>query len=313
MIGVSAGRLRAYLRAGVLSPEKGTRGELRFSFQDLLLLRKAEGLVSQRISPHRVRRALKELRERLTDEQPLTGVPGDRRPAGGRPRTGRALAGRVGPGAAGVRADSDPDGDARRRWSTLPTRPAACAAGRRRRAPDGRGDLRARLRSRRGRSRAGGVELPPGDREAPHHADAHINLGRILHERGDYRRRGALPARARDPPERSRPPASTSASCSRTAAHTPRRSRPTSARSPPTSATRTPTTTPPASTICWATTRRRCATCASAATSPAGSVAAELGRLPGPRLERYLAANAGEPLRAFVPVDPGRRRRPRRA
>ena len=74
MIGVSAGRLRAYLRAGVLSPEKGTRGELRFSFQDLLLLRKAEGLVSQRISPHRVRRALKKLRERFTDAQPLTGV-----------------------------------------------------------------------------------------------------------------------------------------------------------------------------------------------------------------------------------------------
>src|SRR4029077_10321292 len=74
MIGVSAGRLRAYLRAGVLSPEKGTRGELRFSFQDLLLLRKAEGLVSLRVSPHRVRRALKKLRERLTDEQPLTGV-----------------------------------------------------------------------------------------------------------------------------------------------------------------------------------------------------------------------------------------------
>src|SRR3954467_6305627 len=74
MIGVSAGRLRAYLRAGVLSPEKGTRGELRFSFQDLLLLRKAEGLVSQRIPPHRVRRALKKLRERLTDAQPLTGL-----------------------------------------------------------------------------------------------------------------------------------------------------------------------------------------------------------------------------------------------
>ena len=74
MIGVSTGRLRAYLRAGVLSPEKGTRGELRFSFQDLLLLRKAEGLVSQRIPPHRVRRALKKLRERLTDAQPLTGV-----------------------------------------------------------------------------------------------------------------------------------------------------------------------------------------------------------------------------------------------
>ena len=70
MIGVSAGRLRAYLRAGVLSPERGERGELRFSFQDLLLLRKAEGLVSERIPPHRVRRALQKLRARLPDDAP---------------------------------------------------------------------------------------------------------------------------------------------------------------------------------------------------------------------------------------------------
>jgi tetratricopeptide (TPR) repeat protein len=74
MIGVSAGRLRAYLKAGVLSPERGDHGELRFSFQDLLLLRTAEGLVSDRIPPHRVRRALKRLRDRLADARPLTGV-----------------------------------------------------------------------------------------------------------------------------------------------------------------------------------------------------------------------------------------------
>ena len=74
MIGVSSGRLRAYLRAGVLSPEKGERGELRFSFQDLLLLRKAEGLVSSRIPPHRVRRALQKLRAQLPETSPLTGV-----------------------------------------------------------------------------------------------------------------------------------------------------------------------------------------------------------------------------------------------
>src|SRR4029453_2003834 len=74
MIGVSAGRLRAYLKAGVLSPERGDHGELRFSFQDLLLLRTAEGLVSDRIPPPRVRRALKRLRARLTDARPLTGV-----------------------------------------------------------------------------------------------------------------------------------------------------------------------------------------------------------------------------------------------
>src|SRR5437588_159377 len=74
MIGVSSGRLRAYMRAGVLAPERGARGELRFSFQDLLLLRKAEGLVNPRISPHRVRRALRILRDRLPEAHPLTGV-----------------------------------------------------------------------------------------------------------------------------------------------------------------------------------------------------------------------------------------------
>ena len=46
-----AGRLRAYVRAGLLSAERGERGELRFSFQDLLLLRTAEGLVAERIPP----------------------------------------------------------------------------------------------------------------------------------------------------------------------------------------------------------------------------------------------------------------------
>src|SRR5258705_8150217 len=74
MIGVSAGRLRAYLRAGVLSPERGTRGELRFSFQDLLLLRTAEGLVRERIAPRRVHSALRKLRARLPETRPLTGV-----------------------------------------------------------------------------------------------------------------------------------------------------------------------------------------------------------------------------------------------
>src|SRR5437588_223691 len=74
MIGVSSGRLRAYLRAGVLAPERGARGELLFSFQDLLLLRKAEGLVNHRISPHRVRHALRKLRDRLPQAHPLTGV-----------------------------------------------------------------------------------------------------------------------------------------------------------------------------------------------------------------------------------------------
>ena len=45
MLGLRPGRLRAYLRSGFLSPERGEHGKLRFSFRDLLMLRTAEGLV----------------------------------------------------------------------------------------------------------------------------------------------------------------------------------------------------------------------------------------------------------------------------
>ena len=272
MIGVSAGRLRAYLRAGVLSPEKGTRGELRFSFQDLLLLRKAEGLVSQRISPHRVRRALKALRERLTDEQPLTGVSlgtdGPQVVVHERGARWQAESGQV-----LLAFDKQEPEAAEALLVALPTRPTG--------------------------ERPAGDVVPPTVEEiyelacdldeadperaessyrqviaqAPHHADAHINLGRILHERGELAAgRGTLPARAGDPPQRRRPPASTSGSCSRTADITPTRSKPTGAPSPPTTATPTRTTTPPASTTCWATTPRPYVTCAFAGTWRANSV-----------------------------------------
>ena len=72
MLGLTPGRLRAYLRAGFLSPERGERGKLQFSFRDLLLLRTAEGLVAERIAPRRVLRALRKLRERVPESRPLT-------------------------------------------------------------------------------------------------------------------------------------------------------------------------------------------------------------------------------------------------
>jgi DNA-binding transcriptional MerR regulator len=72
MLGLTPGRLRAYLRAGFLSPERGEHGKLQFSFRDLLLLRTAEGLVAERIPPRRVLRALKKLRERVPEARPLT-------------------------------------------------------------------------------------------------------------------------------------------------------------------------------------------------------------------------------------------------
>jgi tetratricopeptide (TPR) repeat protein len=74
VLGLSAGRLRSYLRAGFVEPHRGDDGELRFSFQDLVLLRKAEGLVTGRIAPRRVHHALRKLRERLPSGASLSGV-----------------------------------------------------------------------------------------------------------------------------------------------------------------------------------------------------------------------------------------------
>ena len=311
MIGVSAGRLRAYLRAGVLSPEKGTRGELRFSFQDLLLLRKAEGLVSQRISPHRVRRALKALRERLTDDQPLTGV----------------SLGTDGPQVVVHERGA--------RWQAESGQ--VLLAFDRRGAGGGGGDAgRAAHQGHRRAARRGDVvpptveeiyelacDLDEADPEraessyrqviaqAPHHADAHINLGRILHERGElvpaeehYRR--ALAIRPND--------ATASFNLGvvlEDGAITLTRWKPTGAPSPPTTATPTRTTTRPASTTCWATTRRPYAICAFAGPRAQTTLAApgDSPRALAPAtVERYLVPT-DELLRAFVPIHPRRRRR----
>jgi tetratricopeptide (TPR) repeat protein len=185
MIGVSAGRLRAYLRAGVLSPEKGTRGELRFSFQDLMLLRKAEGLVNQRISPQRVRRALKKLRERLPGAQPLTGVSlgtdgpqvvVHERGARWQVESGQVL----------LAFEKQDTPAAETPMVSLPTR----AAGER----PAVGDVVPPTVEEIYELACDLDEADPERAEssyrqviaqAPQHADAHINLGRILHERGD--------------------------------------------------------------------------------------------------------------------------------
>lgn len=74
VLGVKPSRLRGYLRAGLVSPQRGARGELRFSFQDLVLLRKAEGLVGSRIAPRRVHDALLRTRAHLGDDVPLSRV-----------------------------------------------------------------------------------------------------------------------------------------------------------------------------------------------------------------------------------------------
>jgi tetratricopeptide (TPR) repeat protein len=219
MLGLPPGRLRAYLRSGVLSPNRGERGELRFSFQDLLLLRTAEGLVRERVPPARVRSALRKLRERLPETRPLTGVQlgaeGERvfareGTARWQVESGQVLLEFDGASGGHPRAEPPP-------LTALPTRRAAEQAA-------------AEIVTTAAAARAptGEVEPPtldelyelgcdleeadPAHAEAsyrqvlvlaPRHADAHINVGRLMHERGELtgaeaHYRAALAIRAND-------------------------------------------------------------------------------------------------------------------
>jgi tetratricopeptide (TPR) repeat protein len=64
VLGISVARLRSYLRGGLVEPSRNESGQIRLSFQDMVFLRKAEGLVSQRLAPRRVHSALRALAER---------------------------------------------------------------------------------------------------------------------------------------------------------------------------------------------------------------------------------------------------------
>lgn len=74
LLGLSAGQVRSYVRSGFLAPRQGPRGEYYFSFQDLVLLRTAKGLLAARVPQRRVRLALQNLREQLPPGRSLTGV-----------------------------------------------------------------------------------------------------------------------------------------------------------------------------------------------------------------------------------------------
>jgi tetratricopeptide (TPR) repeat protein len=201
ILGLSPAQVRGYVRAGFLSPERDEDGNMRFSFPDLAFLRTARGLVSARVPPRRIKRALERLREQLPDDRPLNEVriatEGSRivvEDAAGRwqPESGQAV---FDFDAAALASDAAP----------LTHRSFEEARGRR----------------EAGESFAAeewfewGCELEGADaeqaREAyeraieldPNHASAHVNLGRLLHEAGDPRAaephyRAALEVRSDD-------------------------------------------------------------------------------------------------------------------
>jgi tetratricopeptide (TPR) repeat protein len=178
MLDLPVEEVRRLARDGFVSPRRGARNELRFTFQDLVLLRTAAGLVHAHVPKARVRRALRSLRTQLPDGRPLTAV---RVAADGetvivqdggarwRPDTGQVLfdfevadlARKVAPIVEAARQRPKALGaDDWYRWG--------CDL-------EDSAPAEARESYRRALTRD------------PDHAGAHLNLGRLLHEAGDAR------------------------------------------------------------------------------------------------------------------------------
>ena len=74
VLGLAPGTIRALVRAGFVSPARGPRNALRFSFQDLIVLRTAQTLAAAKIPVRRITRSMKALRRRLPHAMPLSGL-----------------------------------------------------------------------------------------------------------------------------------------------------------------------------------------------------------------------------------------------
>ena len=172
--------IRAFVAAGFVTPERGARNALRFSFQDLVVLRTAQALADAKLSQQRITRSLKQLRKQLPSTLPLKGLSiaavGDQLVVKQGTSRWKADSGQYLLG-----FESEADG------GSTPT-PVV--------APANVKGVRPRVNADDLFNTAASLESTDAD-AAIHayeqalaidrcHLDAHINLGRLLHERGRH-------------------------------------------------------------------------------------------------------------------------------
>ena len=68
LIGMPASRIRHYVRRRLVTPLRGLKGEYRFAFRDMVLLRTAKGLLNAKVSPRSLYRVLLKLRKELQEQ-----------------------------------------------------------------------------------------------------------------------------------------------------------------------------------------------------------------------------------------------------
>ena len=169
MFGLSPAQIRSYASEGFLQPERGDRGELRFGFHDLILLRTASELAAAEIPRRKVRRALRKLRDQLPEGGSLTAVriaaDGERvvvRDGGAvwNPESGQSLFNFAVEEIASIARHVREDEQSADHWFEM-----GC-------------DLEERSAQEAIEAYEQALRLDPD------HSDAHVNLGRLLHEDG---------------------------------------------------------------------------------------------------------------------------------
>jgi tetratricopeptide (TPR) repeat protein len=74
LLGLDIARVRSLMRSGVVTPQRNNAGHAAFSFQDLVLLRTAKGLIDAKVPPRRITKALQALASQLPTDRPLSAV-----------------------------------------------------------------------------------------------------------------------------------------------------------------------------------------------------------------------------------------------
>ncbi len=74
ILGLPDSKIRSCVRGGLLAPTRGRGGRLRWSFQDLLLLKATRGLLDARVPARRIRRMVASLRRQLPGDQALSSL-----------------------------------------------------------------------------------------------------------------------------------------------------------------------------------------------------------------------------------------------
>jgi DNA-binding transcriptional MerR regulator len=204
VLGLPTSTILSWARAGLLTPTRGPRGAYYFSFADIAVLRSARELLAADVPASRVRRTLEALREQLPVGRPLSAVhlsalgarvlvrdsgrvwdPGSGQLVMDLDRPPVDL-----PGAAGPRGHAAVDDG--RPPAARPAGPAGAPATPPEPAPvpaspspsadewyDAGVDLESSEPERARDAYRQALELDPG------HGEAHLNLGRLLHEAGD--------------------------------------------------------------------------------------------------------------------------------